>query len=74
MGPISSEARLDAIDAGMRVLQADIEAAFLSDALDHLGEGCLGERYVRCVATCAVDLMTMHVITVFSQCNVCSAL
>ena len=38
MGPISSEARLDAIDAGLRVLQADIEAAFLSDALDHLGE------------------------------------
>ena len=38
VGPISSEARLDAIDAGLRVLQADIEAAFLSDALDHLGE------------------------------------
>ena len=41
VGPISSEARLDAIDAGLRVLQADIEAAFLSDALDHLGEAQL---------------------------------
>ena len=30
---------MDAIDAGLRLLQADIEAAFLTNALDHLGIG-----------------------------------
>ncbi len=54
MGPISSEARLDAIDAGLRVLQADIEAAFLSDALDHLGKPLT--KYDLCAVCSTFDM------------------